>query len=145
MIICSLCHENRAEEDYNYRNKTLGTRQKACKFCTRKQVQRHYLNNKEYYHKKTRIRNAYFHELIRGYLWDYLAEHPCIDCGETDPVVLEFDHLRDKIIHVSHMAKNNSQLYKVKAEIEKCVVRCANCHRRKTSLERGWYRKEKPL
>ena len=62
----------------------------------------------------------------------YLSEHPCVDCGEVDSVVLDFDHVRGKKFkNIAEMANSYPWLSVLK-EIEKCVVRCANCHRRKT-------------
>lgn len=71
---------------------------------------------------------------------EYLATHPCVDCGETDIVVLEFDHQRDKVGAITVMVNKPCGWDTIKAEIEKCLVRCANCHRRKTAKEQGWYR-----
>ena len=71
-------------------------------------------------------------------LHDYLAEHPCVDCGETDPIVLEFDHVRGVKKAAIGSSINRSWAALV-AEIAKCEVRCANCHRRKTASQFGWY------
>lgn len=75
-------------------------------------------------------------------LWTYLCEHPCVDCGEGDPVVLEFDHLRDKVANVSKMANLSRPWAAILEEISKCEVVCANCHRRRTAerLESRRYR-----
>ena len=70
----------------------------------------------------------------------YLADHPCVDCGEQDVVVLEFDHLRDKKANVSALVAGASGLEHVFAEIEKCEVVCANCHRRRTMRSQRGYR-----
>ena len=71
-----------------------------------------------------------------AYLIDYFAVHPCVDCGETDPVVLEFDHLRDKRFNIgSALAYRNWA--SIVAEMEKCEVVCANCHRRRTFTRIG--------
>ena len=71
-------------------------------------------------------------------VFDYLKEHPCIDCGETDPLVLQFDHripLNDaNAVRVSKLVHRGS-LDKLKSEITKCDVRCANCHIRRHILE----------
>ena len=56
---------------------------------------------------------------------------------ESDPVVLEFDHLRDKRWNISHMATGNFPWITIESELVKCEVRCANCHRRKTLAGRN--------
>ncbi len=66
----------------------------------------------------------------------YFSTHPCCDCGETDPLVLEFDHLRDKRFNIgSALPYRNWE--SILAEIEKCEVVCANCHRRRTGRRLG--------
>jgi len=72
-------------------------------------------------------------------IWAYLGEHPCVDCGERDPVVLEFDHLRDKRYDISRMVHDGLAWSAIETEIAKCVVRCVNCHLRKTARENGTY------
>lgn len=72
----------------------------------------------------------------RARVAEHLSEHPCVDCGEDDLVVLEFDHLRDKEANVSRLVASGVSWDRVMAEIEKCQVRCANCHRRVTYRRR---------
>ena len=70
---------------------------------------------------------------------DYLRANPCVDCGERDIVVLEFDHVRgEKKYNLSQMTSGAFGVATIQAEIEKCEVRCANCHRRKTAKDQGW-------
>lgn len=74
-------------------------------------------------------------------LYKYLEKHPCVSCGESDPIVLEFDHLQQsgKIIAISNAVCNGWSWKRIAAEIEKCQVLCANCHRRRTAIQLGWY------
>jgi hypothetical protein len=64
----------------------------------------------------------------------------CVDCPEKDPVVLDFDH-RDrskKIGDVGQMVAKGIGISRIRAEIAKCEIRCANCHRRRTARERHY-------
>ncbi len=69
---------------------------------------------------------------------DYLRASACIDCGETDIRVLQFDHVdpMNKTGNIADLAKVVTWDVLV-IEIAKCVVRCGNCHRRKTVRERA--------
>lgn len=69
---------------------------------------------------------------------DYLKAHPCLDCGETDPIVLDFDHRNpaDKIAEVSDLVAGGRAESLILAEMEKCDIRCSNCHRRRHMKER---------
>jgi hypothetical protein len=71
---------------------------------------------------------------------EHLLTHPCVECGEDDIVVLEFDHVKgEKIGNVSALIRS-AETPKLRAEIAKCEVVCANCHRRRTTLRLGAYR-----
>lgn len=101
---------------------------------------RHYEKNSDYYKQKARRRNKRIADENVLRLLDYLSEHPCVDCDEDDPVVLDFDH-RDgevKEAYVGTLVHNAGSWERVMREIEKCDVRCANCHRRKTARAGGW-------
>ncbi len=75
-----------------------------------------------------RINNAN-RQRNREYVWQYLLEHPCVDCGFSDPRALQFDHVRGKKdVAISVMVSRVASMERLIAEIEKCDVRCANCH-----------------
>lgn len=62
-----------------------------------------------------------------------LKSNPCEDCGGTfDPICMDFDHRpgEKKIGSVSSMLW--AGLDRVLAEIAKCDLVCANCHRLRT-------------
>ena len=72
----------------------------------------------------------------RDFLQEYLKTHPCVDCGEEDLIVLEFDHVRGrKSACVKQLARDCSMETLVK-EVRKCEVRCSNCHKRRHYLLR---------
>ena len=77
------------------------------------------------------------------FVFDYLSTHPCVDCGETDPVVLEFDHVRGTKLFTICPKLNNIKFELIKEEITKCDIRCTNCHLKKTiqtSANDNWYK-----
>jgi hypothetical protein len=97
----------------------------------------HYQENVSYYKKKALKHNAKYRLRNLQYMVDYLKQHPCVDCPEIDPVVLEFDHRGNKDYNVGEMS--NYSLSTIIKEIAKCDIRCANCHKRKTAKQFNYY------
>ena len=64
--------------------------------------------------------------MIRRWLDAYKLSKGCVDCGyKKHHAALHFDHVRgEKEINVC----NAKSIDQAKKEIEKCEVRCANCH-----------------
>ena len=78
---------------------------------------------------------AALHIKRREYLNGIKMASGCVDCGYREsPVALDFDHVnpQEKSFTVSTRYLNTSWK-KLKNEVSKCVVRCANCHRVKTN------------
>lgn len=84
--------------------------------------------------------------LVKQKLFDFLSTKACIDCGESDPIVLEFDHKKqtEKFKNISKMLSGHYSWNSLLKEINKCEIRCANCHRRKTYVQLKCFSKNKP-
>ncbi len=99
-------------------------------------MREHYQANKELYKARAMASKNRSRVERTTLLLEYFKSHPCTDCGERDPVVLEFDHLRDKEFNIgAHVYYFRWET--IVAEIEKCEVVCANCHRRRTASRLG--------
>ncbi len=72
-----------------------------------------------------------------AHVLEVLAFGGCVDCGERDPVVLDFDHVTDKTDTVARLLTTQASWVRLKIEIAACEVRCANCHRLATHARQG--------
>lgn len=88
-------------------------------------------------------RNLYKHARldIKNWIYDYLLSNPCVDCGETNPMKLEFDHKDNKHFNIGKAFIGKAKdIEIVKSEIAKCDVRCSSCHRVKTHQEQNTWK-----
>jgi hypothetical protein len=121
-----------------------GRRNTRCRSCVAAASREHYRRNRESYLERNRKpqRSA---GPKRSFRLEYLSTHPCVDCGETDPVLLDFDH-RDGEIKVDDVARliRDRRWEAAAEEIAKCDVHCVRRHRRKTARQFGWSRTGEP-
>jgi hypothetical protein len=133
---CGRCGELKPVEEFAWRRKAKGQRHNYCRPCHSAYHREHYLANKPRYVAQAHARKEKLYLERTRYLLEFFASHPCRDCGEEDPVVLEFDHLGDKEFNIgSALPYRNWQ--SILDEIEKCDVVCRNCHRRRESRRSG--------
>ena len=135
---CIKCRVMKPITDFVFINRALGKRQSWCRPCDARYKRAWYEKNREEHIAKVRVSNLRTTRENQARILTYLLAHPCVDCGEPDPLVLDFDHLRDKRQTISFMVQRRWCWATIDAEIQKCDVRCANCHRRKTARERGY-------
>jgi hypothetical protein len=129
---CPSCKQLLPVTSFNRRKRSANGRQSYCRSCNSASSRKYHYANKADHNRQIHLRSRKIAGEMKRLLYEYLLEHPCVDCGEADPVVLEFDHLRDKIANVSALAASGSGWPEILAEIAKCEVVCASCHRRRT-------------
>jgi Zn finger protein HypA/HybF involved in hydrogenase expression len=117
--------------------------QSWCRTCFAANNARYYVEHRDVQKARLLGNAARRRDENRRKAAEYLMAHPCVDCGETDLVVLDFDHVGAKTSAVSAMIANGVSSARIEAEIKKCDVRCANCHRIRTA--ESWIREELAL
>ena len=137
---CSTCKQWKPLDEFHRNRRRRDGLQVCCKPCNIAVNQRWYRNNPSVRAERMDDYARQRREATLRRVLEYLREHPCVDCGEADPIVLEFDHLRDKVSNISAMASSSQPWDKILAEIAKCEVVCANCHRRRTAIRLNSFR-----
>jgi hypothetical protein len=137
---CKKCLQEKPETEFyttKYKDKTYLLNE--CKSCTLARTNENYYSDHKRQKAIRKQNTAKRRAANKDKLISYLLEHPCVDCGESDLVVLEFDHVRKKSFNISDaFMKSWDAILK---EISKCEVVCANCHKRRTATRAGdWYK-----
>ncbi len=114
----SLRIQRPAAEEFSWRRRAVGQRDSFCRPCRSAYGKEHYAVNRQRYIDQARIQKQRLALERTRYLIGYFEMHPCLDCGENDPVVLEFDHIRDKRFNIGRALAYRNWL-RILAEIEK--------------------------
>lgn len=139
---CSKCHDTKEDIFFSKSSKSTDGLQAWCKMCTAEARMESYYRNHVVERKKANLRNRLARQALMVRVFEYLDQHPCETCGETDPRVLQFDHLdrKDKIAPISILVKNYHRWDSLLEEIRKCQILCANCHAKRTAVQLGYYK-----
>lgn len=136
---CINCNVKLNKEDFPLVNKNTGKRSAKCIDCKKEYDRKWWAKNKKRRSEIKRKQSKINYERNKKHIVSYLKNNPCVDCGEDNFIVLEFDHVRGKKLF--NLGTNCIySIKKINEEIEKCDVRCANCHRIKTAIQFGWYK-----
>ncbi|MEV4516430.1 hypothetical protein AB0K00_46690 [Dactylosporangium sp. NPDC049525] len=137
---CCQCDESKPLEAFAINRSKPDGRHNQCRACKKVYNAAYYEQTKDRHNPGRAERRRQERVRIRRKLIEYLQEHPCIDCGETDILVLQFDHQGDKLFDIGAGAAKLSSWTRVEREIAKCEVVCANDHQRRTARKFGWHK-----
>jgi hypothetical protein len=138
---CCICQIQKELSEFNKNKSRRDGLNTVCRECSQKRSRQYYSENKDKHKKVTRVNGDKARRKAQSFLLDHVKQNPCVDCGETNPTVLEFDHVRGKKIRcIGDMIRRGNSLTLIKEELSKCEVRCANCHKIRTAKVQNWFK-----
>lgn len=141
---CPGCRRSRPTSAFHQNKARSDGLASTCKDCKSRAQRSWYERNRSAHIENTMARKRRVVAANRELYWNYLLGHPCVDCGISDPVVLEFDHEDElKVAAVARMLGEGWSWSAIAQELEKGAIRCANCHRRRTAHIRHQWRHDR--
>lgn len=126
---CTNCLIFQSLDCFNKNKRKKDGLQNYCRVCTRKNNNLSYVASKK---RRNSIyqRNKKNRENNKRFLSRYKSFFGCIICKEKDSCAIDLHHLNPEIKDrdTSNMVNESRKL--LKKEIRKCVLLCANCHRK---------------
>ena len=103
----------------------------------REYMRKWYVQNKQVQMRRVRANTVRRRNELAEFVNEFKRQ-PCADCGgEFPPYLMDFDHVSgDKLDDICGMRMRTVSRDAIRAEIEKCEVVCANCHRARTHTRR---------
>lgn len=140
---CTKCEQVKPLSEFYVKNKKINRYHSQCKVCSEanRKSKEHYEKYKSEYIKRNKERKDNLALINREKLLEYLSTHHCVECGESNPIMLEFDHIdrKNKNKGISTMMYSYTW-EQILEEINKCEVVCANHHKVRTAQQFGWYK-----
>src|SRR5207245_1427147 len=118
---CRGCDTWHAREDFSFKDVRRRTLRSRCRTCCREASRRHYARMKVHYLERNRRNSPRQRQAAAEFVYQFLLAHPCVECGEADPVVLEFNQVdpTTKSANISDMIANGASLAYLRPEIAK--------------------------
>lgn len=130
MKTCSNCKVEKPLSEYAFKRRADGVVQSKCKPCYTA-YNRKYYNTSDEQRDKQRKRIRAHKNRIKARYFVWKSKQKCSLCDESTPECLDLHHIdsttKDK--EIGRMLQDGSWS-KLQREIDKCVVVCANCHRK---------------
>lgn len=126
MKTCKKCSESKQESEFDRNNRGIFP---WCKLCRKAYDKERYerVGSKQW--RRTRGNGRQNRKI---WFQNYKKSLSCSKCPENHPACLDFHHVNEKTktATISNMVIGAVSEKRILAEISKCIVLCANCHRK---------------
>ena len=144
MRVCTVCHIEKNDTEFYFKNKAADKRHTQCKECYSHKralfTVEHYKKYGDAYRERARTRKTKVKRERQEQIVECLRDKECESCGFGDIRALDFDHIDPtaKRFGIARAITNGYSWLEIEKEIEKCRILCANCHRIRTAEQYNW-------
>lgn len=137
---CTKCSKLKEFDGFCKSSRMKDGYQNWCKLCMTDNTMSRYKKDKTKFNK----RNAEYKKRKQLQFYKWLKGKCCVDCNESNILVLEFDHVKKgtKFKDISRLCNEGYKWAVIEEEIKKCEIVCANCHKIRTAYRGEWVKLE---
>ncbi len=128
MKVCSKCGIEKDATEFYSSKRCLDGLQSRCKMCNKVDHEQHYQKDKAKYKERSSTRR----KRVTAEYAAWKSQQVCCRCGESDEVCLDAHHTdpTKKDFQLAKLGQEEFGSERWHTELAKCIIVCANCHRK---------------